>query len=77
MRERRVATGRGQRESYERYLASAFAPWARALVALAALKEGERVLDVACGTGIVARNAAPVTGASWHGRRARPESRTC
>ena len=51
-------------ESYERYLASAFAPWANALVALAGLKEGERALDVACGTGVVARHAAPVAGAS-------------
>jgi len=34
------------------------------LVALAALQHGERVLDVACGTGIVARLAAQVVGAA-------------
>jgi ubiquinone/menaquinone biosynthesis C-methylase UbiE len=37
-------------------------PWAPGLVALAALKPGERVLDVACGTGLVARLAAPEVG---------------
>jgi ubiquinone/menaquinone biosynthesis C-methylase UbiE len=50
-------------EAYERYLASAFSPWANALVALADVKGGERVLDVACGTGIVARHAALKAGA--------------
>ena len=51
-------------EAYERYLASAFSPWADQLVALADVREGERVLDVACGTGIVARHAAARTGAA-------------
>ena len=51
-------------EAYERYLASAFSPWANALVALADVKNGERVLDVACGTGIVARHAALKAGAA-------------
>ena len=37
-------------------------PWAPGLVALAALQPGERVLDVACGTGLVARLAAPEVG---------------
>jgi SAM-dependent methyltransferase len=40
-----------------------FAPWARTLVDAAAVGPGDRVLDVACGTGIVARVAADRTGA--------------
>jgi SAM-dependent methyltransferase len=50
-------------EAYERYLASAFSPWAEALTMAAELKAGERALDVACGTGIVARHAARRVGA--------------
>lgn len=49
--------------AYERYLASQFSPWARALTDLAGIREGMRVLDVACGTGIVARHAAQKVGA--------------
>jgi SAM-dependent methyltransferase len=45
---------------YERYLVPAmFGPWAADLVTLAAPQPGERVLDVACGTGSVARLVAP------------------
>jgi ubiquinone/menaquinone biosynthesis C-methylase UbiE len=50
-------------EAYERYLATAFSPWADALTAAAELGAGERALDVACGTGIVARHAARRVGA--------------
>lgn len=50
---------------YERYQVPAiFAPWAADLLARVALHPGERVLDVACGTGIVARTAAQQVGAS-------------
>jgi len=50
-------------ELYERYVARYFfAPWASLLVDLANLVAGERVLDVACGTGIVARVAAKRVG---------------
>src|SRR5690606_7210582 len=46
-------------EAYERYLVPMmFAPWAEQLVERAGVKADERVLDVACGTGIVARYAA-------------------
>ena len=50
-------------ERYERVLAPAiFAPWAADLIELAQLQDGERVLDVACGTGVVARHAAQKVG---------------
>ena len=45
-------------ENYERHLVpSIFAPWAHDLIEAATLRPGERVLDVACGTGIVARTS--------------------
>lgn len=50
-------------EAYESYIVQPFmADWARALVEVAAIARGSRVLDVACGTGIVARLAADQTG---------------
>jgi ubiquinone/menaquinone biosynthesis C-methylase UbiE len=50
-------------EAYERYIIPAlFNEWAHDLVTTAALQAGERVLDVACGTGVVARTAARVVG---------------
>src|SRR5260370_36080559 len=50
-------------EAYERYLMSPFGnAWTQALVQLAAPAEGDRVLDVACGTGAAARFAAPLVG---------------
>ena len=46
-------------ENYERYFVPAIAePLARDLIDRAALRAHERILDVACGTGIVARLAA-------------------
>lgn len=46
-------------EAYERYVARyILGPWAPLLVDAAQLAPGERVLDVACGTGVVARAAS-------------------
>ena len=51
--------------TYERALVPAlFASWAPLVVALGSPREGERVLDVACGTGVVARLAARRVGPS-------------
>ena len=47
-------------QHYERYtVAQLFEPLARSLLEGVALQPGQRLLDVACGTGIVARLAAP------------------
>ena len=50
-------------EAYERYLVPAiFREGATQLVRQAGVHSGDRVLDVGCGTGIVARTAADVVG---------------
>ena len=52
-------------EAYEQYLVpSIFASWADQLIESSDVHEGDRILDVACGTGIVARRAASRVGAS-------------
>ncbi len=54
-------------EAYERVIVPAFSgAWAKDLVERAALIQGERVLDVACGTGIVARHAVTCVGVNGH-----------
>jgi ubiquinone/menaquinone biosynthesis C-methylase UbiE len=46
-------------DNYERHLVpTIFGPWAHDLVQLVKLRAEDRVLDIACGTGIVARTAA-------------------
>lgn len=54
-------------EAYQDYFGAAiFEPMARKLLAYAPPEAGDRVLDVACGTGIVARLAAAITGPTGH-----------
>jgi ubiquinone/menaquinone biosynthesis C-methylase UbiE len=58
-----TAYGESAPEIYERHMVPAiFGPWAEDLITLATPKPGERVLDVACGTGVIARLAAQNVG---------------
>lgn len=54
-------------EMYENYFVPAmFRPWADILIGHAVPLMGERVLDIACGTGIVARSASSLVGETEH-----------
>ena len=53
----------GSPEAYEElFVPVIFSPWAERLINRAKIHEGNHVLDIACGTGIVARLAAPLVG---------------
>ena len=61
MDQQRILTTTSPSEIYERFMVpSIFGRWSEALLELAAPQPGERVLDLACGTGVVARMAAPM-----------------
>ncbi len=50
-------------EAYEQYLGPAIAePFSRMLLDRAPPRQGQHILDLACGTGIVARRVAPMLG---------------
>jgi ubiquinone/menaquinone biosynthesis C-methylase UbiE len=51
---------------YERFWAAQLEPAQDLLMALADIRSGERVLDVACGTGLVSLRAASATGPTGH-----------
>lgn len=64
-RERRggVTADTGIAEAYDGYFVpTLFAPWSAELLRRAAPRSGEAVLDLACGTGVVARAVAPLVG---------------
>ena len=49
--------------SYARYTGAVMAPWTDDLIARARLRDGDRVLDLACGTGLVASRVKAAGGA--------------
>ncbi len=52
-------------EAYEKlFVPALFGEWAPRVVAAAALSAGDRVLDIACGTGVAAREALRRVGSS-------------
>ena len=63
MSESRTARAANPAEAYEDFVVRwQFRPWTAVLLAEAGLHPGERILDLASGTGIVAREAAPFVG---------------
>lgn len=64
--ERWRLTGSGP-DSYERYqVPSVFEPLARMFLQRVPLQPGQHVLDVACGTGVIVRQAASILGSAGH-----------
>ena len=61
------AVARSAAEAYEDFMVRwQFRPWTAVLLAEAALRRGEQVLDLATGTEFVAREAAPLVGTDGH-----------
>lgn len=58
-----AAARRHSPASYSRYTGAIMAPWTDDLIAQARCRDGDRVLDVACGTGLVASRVRPASGA--------------
>jgi SAM-dependent methyltransferase len=48
------------------FVPALFGPWAATVADAAGIQPGDRVLDVACGTGVLAREAAARTGPAGH-----------
>ena len=46
----------------EKFVPGLFAPWSARTIAAAAVEAGDRVLDIACGSGVVTRDIAAITG---------------
>jgi SAM-dependent methyltransferase len=47
----------------KKFVPALFAPWSARTIAAAGIEAGDRVLDIACGTGVVTRDIAAITGA--------------
>jgi predicted methyltransferase len=71
----RSVTGKAAENYYQRCFAPAIAtPVSTGLLDAAALQPGEHVLDVACGTGVIARLAAERVGSTGSARPHVPSS---
>jgi ubiquinone/menaquinone biosynthesis C-methylase UbiE len=62
-----VGAAKTPAQAYEEFFVPAiFQPCASALLDITPVKAAERVLDLACGTGVVTRAVAPIAGAAGH-----------